>query len=220
LSASSDNKTSGPAVETIAGLCDLIINNAANSKRYMVAFAGPPASGKSTVAEHVAHALKARGESATVVPMDGFHYDDAVLSTLGLRSRKGSPPTFDCTGFESLLKRLKSLENNVAIPVFDRSMELARAGAELIPADTKFLIIEGNYLLLDEEPWSHLRPLFDLTVSVEVDRQTLEDRLYARWNSYGKSAEDARSWIESNDLPNIRHVLEHNGTADIRFDNN
>lgn len=186
----------------------------------MVAFAGPPASGKSTVAEHVADALKARGESATVVPMDGFHYDDAVLETLGLRSRKGSPPTFDCAGFESLLKRLKSLENNVAIPVFDRSMELARAGAVLIPADTKFLIIEGNYLLLDEAPWSHLRPFFDLTVSVEVDRQTLEDRLYTRWNSYGKSAEDARSWIETNDLPNISHVLEHNGAADIRYDNN
>ena len=99
-------------------------------------------------------------------------------------------------------------------------MELARAGAELISADTKFLIVEGNYLLLDEAPWRQLRPFFDLTVSVEVDRQTLEDRLYARWNSYGKSAQDARSWIESNDLPNIRHVLEHNGPADIRYDNN
>ncbi len=220
MSAVDNNKTNGPAGETIAGLCDLIVKNAANSKRYMVAFAGPPASGKSTVAERVADALKVRGESATVVPMDGFHYDDAVLDRLGLRSRKGSPPTFDCAGFESLLKRLKSLENNVAIPVFDRSMELARAGAELIPADTKFLIIEGNYLLLDEEPWSRLRPFFDLTISVEVDRQTLEDRLYARWKQYGKSTEDARSWIESNDLPNIRHVLEHNGAADIRYDNN
>lgn len=206
-------------MQTIAGLCDLIQKNATNSTRYMVAVAGPPASGKSTTAEHVAGALRARGESATVVPMDGFHYDDAVLNNLGLRSRKGSPPTFDCAGFSALLKRLKSLENNVAIPVFDRSMELARAGAELIPADTKFLIIEGNYLLLDEAPWVNLRPLFDLTISVEVDRQTLEDRLYARWKQYGKSAQDARSWIESNDLPNIRHVLEHNGEADIHFAN-
>lgn len=207
-------------MQTIAGLCDLIVKNAANSERFMVAVAGPPASGKSTVAEQVSDALKARGESATVVPMDGFHYDDAVLDHLGLRSRKGSPPTFDCAGFESLLKRLKSLENNVAIPVFDRSMELARAGAELISADTKFLIIEGNYLLLDEAPWSQLRPLFDLTINVEVDRQTLEDRLYTRWKQYGKSVEDARNWIESNDLPNIRHVLEHNGAADLRYDNN
>lgn len=207
-------------MQTIAGLCDLVLKNAATSARYMVAVAGPPASGKSTTAEHLVEALKAEGESATVVPMDGFHYDDAVLNRLGLRSRKGSPPTFDCAGFAALIKRLKSLEDNVAIPVFDRSMELARAGAELIAADTKFLVIEGNYLLLDEAPWDQLRPLFDLTVSVDVDLQTLEDRLYARWKHYGKSAEDARNWIESNDLPNIRHVLEHNGAADIRYHNN
>ena len=207
-------------MQTIAGLCDLVLKNAVNSVRYMVAVAGPPASGKSTTAQHLVDALRAKGESATVVPMDGFHYDDAILDRLGLRSRKGSPPTYDCAGFAALLNRLKSSEHNVAIPVFDRSLELSRAAAELIPSDTKFLIIEGNYLLLDEKPWSCLRPFFDLTVSVDVDRQTLEDRLYARWNQYGKSAQDARNWIESNDLPNIRHVLEHNGAADIHFANN
>ena len=206
-------------MQTIAGLCSLLLENSANSTRYMVAVAGPPASGKSTTAEHLAEALRAKGESATVVPMDGFHYDNTILDRLGLRSRKGSPPTFDCAGFAALLKRLKSLENNVAIPVFDRSMELARAGAELIPAATKFLIIEGNYLLLNETPWRDLRPYFDLTVSIDVDRQTLENRLYTRWKQYGKSAQEAREWIESNDLPNIRHVLEHNGEADIHFAN-
>ena len=206
-------------MQTIAGLCSLLLENSANSTRYMVAVAGPPASGKSTTAEHLAEALRAKGESATVVPMDGFHYDNTILDRLGLRSRKGSPPTFDCAGFAALLKRLKSLENNVAIPVFDRSMELARAGAELIPAATKFLIIEGNYLLLNETPWRDLRPYFDLTVSIDVDRQTLENRLYTRWKQYGKSAQEARNWIEGNDLPNIRHVLEHNGEADIHFAN-
>ena len=34
-------------------------------------------------------------DSAAVVPMDGFHYDDAVLTAKGLRQRKGAPETFD-----------------------------------------------------------------------------------------------------------------------------
>jgi pantothenate kinase len=37
--------------------------------------------------------------SAAVVPMDGFHYDDAVLAGLGLSGRKGAPETFDFGGF-------------------------------------------------------------------------------------------------------------------------
>ncbi len=186
----------------------------------MVAVAGPPASGKSTIAEHLVEALREKGERAIVVPMDGFHYDDIVLNRLGLRSRKGSPSTYDCAGFAALLKRLKALENNVAIPVFDRSLELSRAAAAVISADFKFLIIEGNYLLLSEKPWSDLRPFFDLTVSVDVELQVLQDRLSARWKQYGKSVEEARNWIDSNDMPNIRHVLEHNVAADIHFTNN
>ena len=70
----------------------------------------------------------ALGKTAKVVPMDGFHYDDAVLEARGLRARKGAPDTFDVSGFTHLLNRLR-VEAEVAIPVFDRQMELSRAGA-------------------------------------------------------------------------------------------
>ena len=149
--------------------------------------------------------------------MDGFHYDDAVLDRLGLRSRKGSPPTFDVAGFEVLLKRLRAGEPDVAIPHFDRSLELSRAAAELISADTKFLIVEGNYLLLDYAPWTSLRPLYDMTVLLDVPVEELDRRLVARWDHYGRDREEARKWIDMNDLPNIRHVLEHSNVTDIRY---
>ncbi len=214
---SSDPTHKGPAVDTIAGLVDLICKKAGTKNRVMIGIAGPPAAGKSTTAEAVAEALRNRGESAVVVPMDGFHYDDAVLDKLGLRSRKGAPSTFDVAGFEVLLKRLRAAEPDVAIPVFDRSMELARAGAELVSGDVKFLVIEGNYLLLDYAPWARLKPLFDLTVFLDVPIEELDRRMVARWDFYGRDRQSARAWIDGNDMPNIRHVFEHSVGADIHF---
>ncbi|TJW86264.1 MAG: nucleoside/nucleotide kinase family protein, partial [Mesorhizobium sp.] len=123
--------------------------------------------------------------------------------------------TFDFAGFETLLKRIRSGEPDIAIPVFDRSIELSRAAAEIISADTKFILVEGNYLLLDEEPWSRLAPLFDFTIFVDVPRNELERRLMERWRGHGKSDEEARAWIASNDMPNIERVLARRRQADL-----
>ncbi len=60
----------------IAGLVTSLRKNAAGAKRYMVAVAGAPGSGKSTIAHNLFGALKQAGETAIVVPMDGFHFDD------------------------------------------------------------------------------------------------------------------------------------------------
>ena len=55
---------------------------AADPGRLLVAVAGPPGAGKSCFAESLTQALNsAVTNSAAVIPMDGFHYDDAVLET-------------------------------------------------------------------------------------------------------------------------------------------
>ena len=188
---------------------------ASGFSRFMVAIAGAPASGKSTLAERLRDALIASGESAIVVPMDGFHYDDAILNARGHRPRKGAPHTFDAAGFEVLLKRIRTGESNIAIPVFDRSMELARAGADIVDDKAKFIIVEGNYLLLNLEPWNRLRPLFDLTIYLKVPLEELEQRLVNRWLSLGFDMDYARNWIASNDILNIREVISNSATADL-----
>ena len=53
---------------------------AGSNLRYMVAIAAPPGSGKTTITEGIRSALEAAGETAVVVPMDGFHFDDIVLN--------------------------------------------------------------------------------------------------------------------------------------------
>ncbi len=188
---------------------------AESKQRFMVGVAGPPGSGKSTMGETLCTGLREQGESAIVVPMDGFHFDDSVLNARGHRPRKGAPFTFDVAGFEVLLKRIKAREPEIAIPVFDRSMELARAGADIVTDETKFIVVEGNYLLLKSTPWDRLKPLFDFTIFLNVPEVELERRLMQRWHGFGFSDEKAKAWIASNDMPNIRTVLNESAPADL-----
>lgn len=196
---------------TPAMLADLVRRRGADADRFIVALAGPPGAGKSTLAEAIVTSL---GASARVIPMDGFHYDNAVLDRLGLRARKGAPETFDAIGFRHLMQRLRA-GDDAAIPVFDREIDLARAGADLVTAADKYLIVEGNYLLLQEPPWCDLAPLFDLTIYIDVPEAELDARLVDRWHHFGKAPQAARHWIDSNDMPNIRRVTQGSRPADI-----
>jgi pantothenate kinase len=199
----------------VTELASLIRGKAGNASRFMVAIAGAPASGKSTLAENLRDALVRAGETAIVVPMDGFHYDDVILNARGHRPRKGAPFTFDAPGFESLLKRIKAGEKDIAIPVFDRTMELARAGANIVDDKAKFILIEGNYLLLNQPPWANLRALFDYAIYLKVPVEELERRLIQRWLDLGFDMNYATNWIASNDILNIREVINNSSPADL-----
>ena len=187
---------------------------AADSTRFIVALAGPPASGKSTLAQALSDAI---GPAARVVPMDGFHFDDRILAERDRLHRKGAADTFDVAGLVHLLSRLRGVEDKVAIPLFDRALEISRAQADIVTLDHRILIVEGNYLLLDEPPWRRLGDFFDLTVGIDVPLDEITARLRARWREFGKTDEDAQSWIETNDLPNARHVLAASRTPDITW---
>ncbi len=192
-------------------LAALIRDKVPEQGRFLVALAGPPGAGKSTLAAELVAAL---GDDAKAVPMDGFHYDDAVLHARGARDRKGAPDTFDVLGFLHLLRRLR-VEDEVAIPLFDRDLEISRAGADIVTAQDRVLVVEGNYLLLNEAPWTEAAPLFDLTVWIDVPEAELDRRLVARWAHYGKTSAEARAWIDGNDMPNIRRVTLGSQAADV-----
>ncbi|WP_305969571.1 MULTISPECIES: nucleoside triphosphate hydrolase [unclassified Mameliella] len=180
-------------------------------RRLMVAVAGPPGSGKSTLAEALVDRL---GPEAALMPMDGFHLDDRLLEPRGLLSRKGAPETFDFDGLKTALGRVAA-DPSVFLPVFDRSREIAIAGAQEIGPETRIVVAEGNYLCFAEPPWSDLMPLWDLSVFLEVPEAELERRLMARWLGFGFDEETAQRKALANDIPNARRVMAEREAVDI-----
>lgn len=190
-----------------AGLiADALLEQVEGGRRRIVAIAGPPGSGKSTIAAEVVLRLKAAGRDAALVEMDGFHFDNAVLGQ-DLLPRKGAPETFDVAGLSGTLARIRADDGAVAIPVFDRALDLARAGARIVAPSHRIVVVEGNYLLLEEAPWTDLAGFFDETVLLEVSEAELRRRLLERWLHHGLDPAAALARAEGNDLVNARRVM-------------
>lgn len=192
-----------PGVNAVSGRIHAALEAHA---RVLVAVAGAPGAGKSTFAAELARRLNAQGLASVIVPMDGFHLDNAVLDMRGLRRRKGAPETFDAAGFLHLVRRLAGAGEVIA-PIFDRARDIAIAGAQVVPAAARVVVVEGNYLLFDESPWAALAPLWSLSVRIEVPLEELRRRLIQRWLDHGLSHAAARARAEGNDIPNAERVL-------------
>jgi pantothenate kinase len=183
---------------------------AARPGRVLVAIAGAPGAGKSTLAEALVDRL---GPQAALVAMDGFHLDNAILDARGRRFAKGSPDTFDVAGFEAILQRLRA-GGEVIVPVFDRYSDVSRGSARVVPPEAGIIVAEGNYLLLREAPWDRLHKLWDLTVFLDVPVAELERRLIARWHHHGLSDAEAHRRAFDNDIPNARRVIDGSVAAE------
>ena len=129
---------------------------------------------------------------------------------------KGAPNTFDVGGIEIMLKRLLSNEEKeIAIPIFDRNIDISRNSAFIVSQSIKHIIFEGNYLLLNEEPWKGLSRYIDRSVFLETSSKTLKKRLKKRWDFM--SLDNRKIKLEKNDYPNINIVLKKSTKADYYY---
>ncbi|WP_417816226.1 nucleoside triphosphate hydrolase [Thalassospira alkalitolerans] len=206
-----------PDIDT---LTQMIRDKQFGDRRILVAIVGAPASGKSTLSERLHHHLGGDEAGAVVVPMDGFHFDDAILAKRDLLARKGAPETFDISGLKHILDAIRADNDDVYVPVFDRNLELSRGSARGVLQNHRIVLVEGNYLLLDQSPWDQLAGLFDLSFFVDVPVETLKRRLIERWLSHGYDRDAACGKAGGNDIPNAKFVIENSLTTQAITINN
>ena len=188
-----------------------LLNSSGN--RILIGIVGKPGAGKSTLSAYLLKELQS--PEITVVPMDGYHFSNAVLQKLGRAERKGAPDTFDAAGFAALLKRIR-YENSADIyyPIFDRAIEESIAGQGVVTAETKVVIVEGNYLLHDIGDWKEVAGLLDEIWFVDVDDEIRLQRLIARHIAYGKTPVQAEAWSRGSDEVNAKIIEQTRSRAD------
>ena len=207
-----------PKIHGVSGLVASILNAPQQGQRRVVAIAGPPGSGKSTIAKALVPLVAQAGVIAQVVPMDGFHLDNSILLKRNLLDVKGSPGTFDVRGFAELISRLGN-EPEIIFPNFDRDKDLAIAGAGFVSEECDLVLVEGNYLLLDAPFWRDLWKYWDFSIFLDVETKLLQERLMQRWLDQGLSLDEARRRVNDNDLVNLKTVVCSSSVADFTFSN-
>lgn len=198
-------------------LFDALAKRGADQSRYLLGITGCPGSGKSTFADRLVETVNQRLEcaAAAVIPMDGFHFRNAVLEARGLRLVKGSPATFDVPGFIDLLRKLRaSPPVDVPIPLYDRTRHEPVADATTIGAKVKLIVVEGNYLLLDTAPWDAVRPLLDAVWFLDMPVELAMARVRKRHIAGGSDEKLADEKIAANDQPNAELVIATRSRAD------
>lgn len=198
-------------VAALAGRLDRLAGD--GGRRIVVGIAGPPGVGKSTVAEQV---VEACASPAVVLPLDGFHLPAAAIAGSPRADRRGAPDTFDPLAFIALLRLLRSRPDEpVTAPAFSRVIEDPVPDAITIAPTTRMVVVEGNYLLLDDEPWRQIAPLLDECWYLENDDDVRRARLVARHIAAGKEPAHALAWTHGTDESNAALIRSSRARADL-----
>ena len=194
-----------------------ILRAAENAQgRFLVLLAAPPAAGKSTLA---AYLETLSGGRMQALGMDGFHrHQEEILRSTVVRNGetipmvrvKGAPESFDVQKLHRTLTALQRGED-LCFPVYDRTLH--DVVEDVLPVTGKVLLIEGNWLLLDEPVWRNLPR--DYTVFIEAEEPLLRERVIDRRLKTGRSLAQAQTLYDECDGPNIRLCMNDHTTPDV-----
>ena len=194
-------------------------------RRILVLLAAPPGTGKSTLCSFLEKLSSEYDDITNVqaIGMDGFHRRQEYLKThttirdgkeIKMVEIKGAPITFD---LEKLTSAIEKVTSGVDCfwPTYDR--HLHNPIEDAIHITEPIVLLEGNYLLLEEEGWQNLRKYADYTISLAADEKMLRDRLIDRKMKSGNDRETATSFVDYSDMVNVRLCLEKTALADLRL---
>ncbi len=209
------------AYDTLTAELKHAASQTGNASQLWIGLAGAPGSGKSTLAQALKTSL---GDLLVVIPMDGYHYYrselDKMDDPLEAHLRRGAPFTFNATRFVDDLIKAR-VTGKGTFPGFDHGVGDPVENEITLSSFHKIVLVEGNYLLLDTDPWCQLREkVFDQTWYLDVPLQECILRLCKRHVEVGYTEEQALQRVASNDGINaelISSVSPKNADKIIRF---
>ena len=103
-----------------------------------------------------------------------------MLAGRGQTGIKGAPETFDAEGYRHLLRRIRTEAGPIYAPEFERAIEDSLAHVVEIRPEVGLVITEGNYLLLESDPWVRVRELLDEAWFVHLADSECQRRMVLR----------------------------------------
>lgn len=188
--------------------------------RIIVFLAAPPAAGKSTLAALFEYLAKDHSTmDIQALGMDGFHHYQSYILThdvkvdgkkVPMKSVKGCPESFDYERLKSLLTQVK--KEDIRWPYYNRVKHDVED--DMIKVHAPIIVLEGNYLLLDEAPWKELQAMCDDSIFITTSSDAVKTRLINRKMKGGALPHEAVAFYENSDGKNVERVLKHHLAAD------
>ena len=189
----------------LSDLIDQAKSILASNKRSILAVAGAPGAGKTTITQSILQALGP--ENVVIVPMDGFHLSNTILKKWDRRSRKGAWDTFDASGYIHLVNRIKHQKEDIILaPDFDRDIDESIGGVIEVSVNTPLILLEGTFLFSEHGLWPKLLPLIDHGWFVHLESSIRQQRLIQRHMKHGMDLKQATQWALSTDEANAKAV--------------
>ncbi|SCU90790.1 LADA_0F06436g1_1 [Lachancea dasiensis] len=224
--------------QNIANDSEIIVSRGGLSNSIRIAASGP-------------RSMAEGGQLAQIVPMDGFHLSrehlDHFSNPQEAHNRRGSPETFDSNNclqlcrilaescqitppvqakwegelFDKINSSFSDTVPSIYIPGFDHALKDPTMDEHCVDASTRIIVIEGLYLLLNEENWKDIYPAFKKTNAVLVWKldlpvDELERRVAKRHVESGlaPTLESGINRFRENDFMNAIKIREQSIEAD------